>query len=104
MPDPKTILTWVVALPAAIALVATFVALLPWRRDQAVQPWGTALAICAAFVAVFLKLKGIYGGFPPADAQTWLVYLGVPVIVAAVLATVWRKGAAGVTYASGTIL
>ena len=74
------------------------------RRDGAIQPWGPALAICGAFAAAFVKLKGIYGGFPPADAQTWLVYLGVPVVLAAVVTTVWSKRAAWVSYACGSIL
>jgi hypothetical protein len=105
MPDPQTILLWVISLPAAIALVATLVSLIPWRREAAGQPWGPALAICAGFAATFVTLKGLRGGgFPPGDVQHWLVYLGVPVVLSAVLATVWAKHARWVTLEGGVVL
>lgn len=96
MPDAKTILIWVVAVPAAVSLVAMLLAHIPLRRDRATQPWGPALAIAGAFAAAFVGLRG-RPPFPPRDAQTWLVYLGAVAVLIAVAATVtaksrWRWG------------
>ncbi|MEO6437010.1 MAG: hypothetical protein ABIP55_14805 [Tepidisphaeraceae bacterium] len=103
MPEPRDILLWVVLLPAAVAVIATLVSLIPGRRDSASQPWGPALAICAGFVAAYTKLKGIEG-FPPVNVQTWLVYLGVPVVLIAIIATVSPRRARWIVFALSVTL
>ena len=103
MPDPQEILTWVVAVPAAIAIVAMLVAHIPITRERATQPWGPALAIAGGFAAAFWGLRG-RPAFPPRDAQTWLIYLGGISVFIAIAATVagskrWRWPIIGLSVA-----
>jgi len=107
MPEARDILLWVVLLPAGIALLATLASLVPgWRargREAAAQPWGPALAVCGGFAAAYVMLKGVRG-FPPTDVQTWLVYLGAPVVLISVVATVWPARARWVVIGASLVL
>ena len=91
MPDPQTILIWVIAVPAAIALVATLVSHVPFKRGGQTQPWGPALAVAAAFAATFIALRGAPRSFPPTDANWWLVYLGAAAALVGVIAAITSK-------------
>jgi len=84
-----TEILWLVALPAVLA-AAVVLAARPWRRGRDLPGWAAAGAIAGAFAVAF---AGFYQTprFPPVSAEAWLVWLGVPVLAAAVLQAVVRS-------------
>src|SRR5687768_4480303 len=103
MPDPQQILIWVIAVPAAVALVAMIVSHVPPGRDRATRPWGPALALAGAFAAAYVGLRGP-PPFPPRDAQSWLVWLGGASVVVAVGATLAKKRGRWIVFAGAIAL
>jgi hypothetical protein len=81
-PSPTDIL-WLVGYPALLAAIA-MLATRPWRRGRDLAGWGAAVAVAGGFAIAFYHVFGGMPPFPPASAQQWLVFLGVPVILIAV--------------------
>jgi hypothetical protein len=92
MPTPTDIL-WLAVLPAIVAALA-MLATRPWRRGRDLSGLGATAAIVAGFGLAY------YGQwrlpeFPPPSAQGWLFYLGIPVLIVAIVQALVKSDIAG---------
>src|SRR5688572_26257053 len=69
----------------------------PWRRGRDLAGWGAAVAVTGGFAIAFYHVFGGLPSFPPASAQQWLVFLGVPVVGIAVVQPFVKSRAMAVT-------
>jgi hypothetical protein len=80
---------WTIVFPAVVAIAAMLASHFPWRRDAKSHAWGIALALCGAFAVAYIGTSG-RPKFPPVEAQGWLVYLGIVVVLIAIAST-WLR-------------
>ena len=97
-----TDILWLVGYPALLAAVA-MLATRPWRRGRDLAGWGAAVAIAGGFAIAFYHVFGGMPSFPPSLAQQWLLYLGGPVIVVAIVQSFVKSRAIAVA-ASALVL
>ena len=69
----------------------------PWRHGRDLAGWGAAVAVAGGFAIAFSHVFGGMPSFPPASAQQWLVFLGVPVVGIAVVQPLVKSRAIAVT-------
>lgn len=89
MLTPTDIL-WGVAAPAGLSAGAVLLASLGrWKTGDA-RPWGPALGIAGGFALASIALFKL-PPFPPVAAQGWLVWLAIPIIVVAIVASLLKR-------------